>query len=256
MNRAELRAFLESEERRPFEGWDFSHLDNRIAGSPLDWSYPSLLFAALRGGSPPRSLLDMGTGGGEFFASLEPFPPFTCVTEAYPPNAAIARKRLEPLGVQVFPIDEDDPVLPFADGQFELVANRHEYYEPAEVFRITAPGGRFITQQVGGRNDIELIEMLGGARPPRDSTWEASSAAADLAAAGFRVERASECVTTTRVFDAGAVVYYFKALPWEIPGFSVETHFDALARIHTEIEANGFIETSLHRFLIVAKKAN
>lgn len=254
INRDELRRFLEAEERQPFEGWDFSYLDGRIAGSPLDWSYPSILFKILRGGSPPRSLLDMGTGGGEFLSTLQPFPPFTCVTEAYPPNAKIARQRLEPLGVQVFPIDEDDPALPFAGGQFELIANRHEYYDPAEVFRITAPGGRFITQQVGGRNDIELIERLGGGRSPEDETWAVESAAASVAAAGFEILRAEECITRTRVFDAGAVVYYFKALPWEIPGFSVETHFEALVKIHDEIEANGHLETSLHRFLIVAEK--
>jgi len=255
MKRAELRAFLESEEEKPFEGWDFSYLDNRIAGSPLDWSYPSILLNRLRGGNPPKSLLDMGTGGGEFLSTLHPFPPFTCTTEAYPPNAVIAKRRLEPLGAQVFPIDEDDPTLPFAEGQFELVANRHEYYDPAEVFRITAPGGAFITQQVGGRNDMELIERLGGQRQAEDRTWDVARAAEDVRAAGFEILRAQDCVTTTRIFDAGAVVYYFKALPWEIPDFSVETHFEALARIHDEIEAGGFIETSLHRFLIVASKA-
>jgi hypothetical protein len=254
VNRQELRRFLESEEQQPFEGWDFSYLSGRIAGSPLDWSYPSILFTILRGGAPPKSLLDMGTGGGEFLSTLHPFPPFTCATEAYPPNFTIANRRLEPLGVQVFPIDEDDPQLPFADGQFELVANRHEFYDPAEVFRITAPRGRFITQQVGGGNDIELIERLGGGRPEDDRAWDVVTSTESLASAGFDILRAQECVTKSRVFDAGAVVYYFKALPWEIPGFSVETHFEALERIHAEIEENGFIETSLHRFLIVASK--
>lgn len=254
MNRTELRTFLESEAEKPFEGWDFSYLDNRIAGSPPDWSYPSILLLTLRGGNPPKSLLDMGTGGGEFLSTLHPFPPFTCATEAYPPNAVIARQRLEPLGVQVFPIDEDDPALPFADGQFELVANRHEYYDPSEVFRITAPGGRFITQQVGGRNDMELIEMLGGGRSADDLACKVETAADDLKTAGFEIVRAQESVTRTRVFDAGAVVYYFNALPWEIPGFSVESHFEALARIHDQIEKNGFIETSLHRFLVIGSK--
>ncbi|HUF37359.1 MAG TPA: hypothetical protein VMN57_02450 [Anaerolineales bacterium] len=254
MNRETLRSFLQSEERQPFEGWDFSYLSGRIAGSPLDWSYPSILFQLLRGGDPPKSLLDMGTGGGEFFSTLHPFPPFTCVTEAYPPNALIARRRLEPLGVLVFEIEEDDPALPFADGQFELVANRHEYYDPAEVFRITAPDGQFVTQQVGGLNDIELIEKLGGERPEEDRGLNLARDVEEIRSAGFTVLRAQECVTKTRIFDAGAVVYYFKALPWEIPGFSVDTHFEALARIHDEIEANGFIETGLHRLLIVASK--
>jgi hypothetical protein len=254
MNRVELRSFLESEARKPFEGWDFSYLDNRIAGSPLDWSYPSIVLGLLHGAGAPRSLLDMGTGGGEFFSTLQPFPAYSCVTEAYPPNAVIARKRLEPLGVQVFEIEEDDPVLPFAGGQFDLVINRHEYYDPTEVYRITAASGKFLTQQVGGRNDLELIEMLGGGRSEADRKWDLATAVEDVRSAGFEILRAQECITRTRVFDAGAIVYYFKALPWEIADFSVETHFDSLARIHDAIEANGYIETSLHRFLILSER--
>jgi len=33
----------------------------------------------------------MGTGGGEFLASLAPLPMHTSATEAYPPNVEIAR---------------------------------------------------------------------------------------------------------------------------------------------------------------------
>lgn len=254
MNRQELRAFLESEEEKPFSGWDFSYLNNRMVSSPLDWSYPSLVLLGLRGSRKPRSLLDMGTGGGEFFSTLHPFPPFTCATEAYPPNVPIARERLEPLGVQVVPIDEDDPVLPFADRQFEMVINRHEYYLPTEIYRILMPGGTFLTQQVGDQNDRELVEALGA--PPRqlDPAFNLDAAAADLEDAGLQIERAQECFSATRVYDVGAVVYYFKALPWEITDFSVENYFDALAHIHERIQAEGYFQTSLHRFLIVARR--
>ncbi len=254
MNRQALRSFLESEAEKPFSGWDFSYLNNRMVASPLDWSYPSLVLLSLRSNRALMSLLDMGTGGGEFFSTLHPFPPFTCATEAYPPNLPIARARLEPLGVQVVPIDEDDPVLPFADEQFEMVINRHEYYAPSEINRILTRGGTFITQQVGDQNDRELIEALGAS--PRDSAspWNLEVAVAELEAAGLAIDRAQECFSETRVFDIGAVVYYFKALPWEIPDFSVENYFDALAAIHDRIAAEGYIQTSLHRCLIVANK--
>ena len=254
MNRQELRTFLESEEQKPFSGWDFSYLNNRIVSSPLDWSYPSLVLMNLRGERHPKSLLDMGTGGGEFFSTLHPFPPFTCVTEAYPPNVNIARERLEPLGVQVVPIDEDDPVLPFADDQFEMVINRHEYYSPSEVKRILMPGGRIITQQVGDQNDRELIELLEPEARQFDTAWNLAAAVADLEKEGLEILDARECFSATRVFDVGAVAYYLKALPWEIPDFSVERYFDSLASIHDHIEAEGYFQTSLHRFLILAKK--
>jgi len=101
------------------------------------------------------SLLDMGAGGGEFLASLMPLPIHTCATEGYEPNVSVARTLLQPLGVKVFRYEDDDN-LPFDDEEFELIINRHESYSPKEVFRLLKPGGYFITQQVGVKNDSKL----------------------------------------------------------------------------------------------------
>jgi protein-L-isoaspartate O-methyltransferase len=82
-----------------------------------------------------ESMLDMGTGGGERLASLQPLPKVTYATEAYAPNVPIARKRLEPLGVKVVQIMSDDN-LPFANKTFDLIINHHEAYSVKEVYRI------------------------------------------------------------------------------------------------------------------------
>ncbi len=253
MTPAELRTFLDSEAAKPFSGWDFSHLNGRIVEAPLAWSYPSLILSRLRRAHPPQSLLDMGTGGGEFLARLQPFPPRTCATEAWPPNIPIAKERLEPLGVTVVAIPEDPPTLPFEDGQFDLIINRHEYYVPAEIQRMLAPGGEFITQQVGERNDRELKEML-GAPLQSEEPWNGEVAARQLAAAGLGITDVRDAAPASRIFDAGAIAYYFHALPWEIPDFSIGRYFDQLLAIHRQIERDGFIETTQHRFLVVAKK--
>ena len=60
-------------------------------------------------------------------SSLSPLPKCTCVTEGYEPNIIIAKKRLEPLGVKVYRVDNDES-LPFNDETFDLVINRHESY--------------------------------------------------------------------------------------------------------------------------------
>ena len=36
--------------------------------------------------------------------------------------------------------------MPFADGQFDIVINRHGNYNANEIFRILKPNGLFITQ--------------------------------------------------------------------------------------------------------------
>ena len=98
MRDRELLERLHAEETEPFEGWDFSHLQGRMHEDQLSWDYTSIVREALPGAA---SLLDMGTGGGEFLSSLEPLPPNTHATEGYAPNVPVARARLEPLGIQV-----------------------------------------------------------------------------------------------------------------------------------------------------------
>ncbi len=84
----------------PMLGWDFSYLSRteRMTSEPLPWSYGSLVIAAM---AEAGSMLDMGTGGGEFLSALRPLPPDTHATEGWAPNIPVARERLEPLGIAV-----------------------------------------------------------------------------------------------------------------------------------------------------------
>jgi len=249
----QLFDFLQSEADKPFYGWDFSYLDNRIVTAPLAWSYPSLILYRLHGENPPQSLLDMGTGGGEFFSELRPFPTHACATEGYAPNLPVARARLSPLGVEVYPF-KDDEHLPFSSGEFEMIINRHESYSPREVFRILTPGGRFYTQQVGQQNDKELVNLLEAPVDPDDTHWDLEYATQQLKQVGFEIETAQECFPITRIFDVGAIAYYFKVIPWEIPNFTVEQYYNPLVRIHATIQRDGYVDVKSHRFLIVARK--
>lgn len=101
--------------QQDFSGWDFSYLAQRWIESNTSWDYRQKVLAKSKS---VASLLDMGTGGGEFLSSLRPLPPYTCATEAYAPNVPIAKARLAPLGVRVFETESDE-MLPFADQRFE-----------------------------------------------------------------------------------------------------------------------------------------
>jgi len=246
-----LRQFLLTEAEKPFIGWDFSYLDERMASEPLHWSYPSIILPKIR---RVKSLLDLGTGGGEKLARWAPLPLFTCATEGYGPNIPIAKKRLEPLGVQVFPL-KDESSLPFAAQQFELVINRHESYSPKEVFRILQNGGTFVTQQVGAEDSTDINRMLDVPVESEWETWHLEYAVDELQEVGFEIVKAKECFPVTRIFDVGALVYYLKAIPWQIPDFSVEKFFDRLVEVDERIQMNGFVEVKSHRFLIEARKS-
>ncbi len=231
-----------------FSGWDFSYLDGRWLEEPPTWDYRQLVTERI---SAARSLLDMGTGGGEFLASLPYLPPHTCATEAYPPNLPLAKSRLEPLGVRVFEYQEDDQ-LPFESGSFDLIINRHESYSPPELARILLPGGLFITQQVGGRDNIELNQRLAAALDPDYAHWTLEREVEELRRAGFRIVAQEEASPRTFFNDVGAVVYYLRAIPWQLPGFSTELYRDGLQTLHEEITTGGPLITRSHRFFIEA----
>lgn len=244
--------FLLSEANQHFSGWDFSYISDtgRTATAPLPWSYASQVLSRLRNA---ESLLDMGTGGGEFLSMLHPLPAYTYATEGYAPNISIAKERLEPLGIQVYPV-EDDSRLPFEANTFDLIINRHESYDPAEIRRICKPGGTFITQQVGAKNNLDLNEMLGASTAIDWDDGSLPEIAARLKQAGWHIIKQQEAFPLSRFYDVGAIVYQLKAVSWQIPDFSVETYFEPLKQIHQQIQKAGFVDITDHRLLIIAQK--
>ncbi|WP_049867602.1 class I SAM-dependent methyltransferase [Paenibacillus sp. D9] len=234
-----------------FSGWDFGYLTatGRMIEYPLPWSYRNLLEPYKRAAS---SMLDMGTGGGEFLQRLKPLPPDTRATEGHLPNVEVARRRLEEEGVQVACIESDED-LPYGDESFDLIINRHESYCAAELHRLLKPGGIFITQQVGGSNDREFNERLGQA-PPAHADWTLDRTRGELEAAGLQLIWQDEVLTHTRFYDIGAVVCYLTIIEWQVVGFSPSTHRDALKEIHDEIERRGWLDVTCHRFVLAAAK--
>lgn len=243
--------FLLADANTPFAGWNFSYITatGRMVEAPLPWSYASILLNQFRN---TQSLLDMGTGGGEYLSFLQPLPAHTCATEGYAPNVPIARQLLEPLGVKVYEA-KGNSTLPFADNQFDLVINRHEAYSVREVWRILKPGGQFITQQVGGSNCVELNSLL-GAPTYQYANWQLDYAVQELQDAGWHIAMQKEDRPITRFFDVGALIYYLKAIPWQVSDFSVEKYFDKLVKLHNRIQQEQYFDVHYHRFLIIARK--
>lgn len=242
---------LIKEEQQPFSGWDFSYLEDsgRMVEFPLKWKFSNVLKPYLEN---CHRLLDMGTGGGEYLSSFAPLPAVTFATEGYEPNVPIATERLAPLGVTVVPIESDDH-LPFEEDSFDVIMNKHESFNADEVARLLSEDGYFITQQVGGLNDCELNIWL-NAEPSHFSNWSLRCAVNRLKEAGLTILKATDDVSFTRFYDVGAIVYYLKAISWQIPDFSVEKYFDRLEAIQAVIDKQEYIDFTRHRFLIVAQK--
>jgi SAM-dependent methyltransferase len=232
----------------PFEGWDFGVFEGRFTDPGLPWEYERMVRQRL-----PRvtSLLDLGTGGGELLSSLAPLPTGTAATEGYPPNVPVARRRLAPLGVEVAEA-AGDGVLPFPDGSFELVTSRHEAYSPAELARVLAPHGEFVTQQVGGQDLAQLNAAL-GAPPHTHGDWDLATARRQLADAGFEITWQAETHMPAEFHDIGALVLFLRVTPWQVPDFTVARYEKPLHALHDRMRVGEPLRVSCHRFVLTAR---
>ena len=252
MNSEILREqWLAEEAVAHIHGWDFSHLDGRYTqDDTLPWDYKAEVLAALR---PDSRILDMDTGGGEFLLSLNHPHHLTAAIENYPPNVALCRETLLPLGIDFKAAAADGP-LPFPDDHFDLVLNRHGSFDPKEVFRVLKPGGVFLTQQVGEDNDRELVELVLPGQQKMYGGWSMTPVANSLKQTGFVVEKQDEAFVPIRFFDTGALVWFARIIQWEFVGFSVDKCFDRLLEVEERIAREGEVSGNAHRFFLKARK--
>ncbi|MDK8180525.1 class I SAM-dependent methyltransferase [Paenibacillus sp. UMB4589-SE434] len=244
-------SYYVSDAQQSFTGWDFSYLaaTGRMCESPLPWNLYTMIEPIIR---DAESMLDMGTGGGEFLSRLAPLPPNTYATEGYMPNVLIAAERLKPWDVKVIAY-EDEQQLPLPSAHFDLIMNRHESFASQEVYRMLKPNALFITQQCGGHNDIEFNHML-GVSDPEYVHWNMESAAEGLRATGLEIIAQQEYKGITRFFDVGAIIYYLNIIEWQVEDFSVERYEQQLRNIHDRIVTEGYVDVTCHRFLLAARK--
>jgi SAM-dependent methyltransferase len=252
----EFEKLVSDAEAQAFTGWDFSYISGRCVEERPPWDYHGIVLRFLK---TSGSLLDLGTGGGELLGSLQPLPKVTVATEGYAPNTAVALSNLRPFGADIVQNFCDDNgrgpqrgALPFRNSAFELVIDRNESYMAEEVFRVLKPGGRFVTQQVGEGNDMELRRVFGTLHGGQG--WTLDRATDDVSKAGLVVEEQGRCSTKSRFLDVGALVYFMRAMPWEFPGFSAHKFDRELREVDAEIRSRGRFDVTTTRFYLVARK--
>lgn len=258
----DLLALWRVEEREQPTGWSFEDLAGRMSTDPMPWDFRRMCAEAL---TQAGSALDMGTGGGETLLELcdavvargGHLPTMLAATEGWPPNVPVARAALAPFGIDVVefgqPDDDSSPApMPFASGAFDLVLNRHESYHPAEIARLLAPGGTFLTQQVGGDELAELHELLDFPHAAPHVIYERFRD--ELRDGGLELIGGGELVGSYTFTDVAAVVAYLQRVPWDVPqDFTVDRYAEQLLELHRR-SGGGPVRLTMKRFWLRARR--
>jgi SAM-dependent methyltransferase len=234
----------------PVEGWDFSWFEGRATEERPPWGYSQLLAERM---ATAHAALDIDTGGGEVLAQIPHPPPVLVAAESWIPNLAIARHNLAPLGGSVVAVSEEGD-LPFPAGTFDLVVSRHPVDTRwDEVARVLAPGGTFLSQQVGVGSVRELTDAMMG--PQEVSlTRDPRRAVAEAEAAGLEVVDLRTAALRMEFYDVAAVIVFLRKVIWIVPGFTVDAYRPQLTEMHERIQAGGPFVAHSQRFLIEARK--
>ena len=234
----------------PVEGWDFSWFEGRATEERPPWGYLRLISERM---ATAHAALDIQTGGGEVLAKIPAAPPVLAATEAWPPNLAIARTNLAPLGGTVEHVAEDAP-LPFPDASFDLVVSRHPTVTDwTEIARVLTPGGTFLSQQIGAGTNIELTSFFKGPQEIAEH-WLTGYRVARAEAAGLEVRDVREATLRVVFHDVAAVIVFLRKVIWTVDDFSVERYRERLADLHRRIRRDGSFVSHAQRFLIEARK--
>ena len=242
-----FKRYKEYENNAKMIGWDFSYLTDMIEEETLPFDYITIVKRYLK---PGMNLLDMETGGGEILLKLNHPYHLTTVTEGYPPNYDLCLERLEPLGIAVHNVLGEE-VLPFEDNTFDIIINRHGSYNYNEINRVLKKNGLFITQQVGSKNNLPLSSLLGLKRESKD--FSLATELSHFIKSGLVILESDEYYQTVKYRQIEAVIFMAKIIDWEFPNFSVETCFNMLQEVESQIIYQGFVKSIEHRFYIVAK---
>ncbi len=233
---------------RAFTGWNLDRVAPKRVGPGLPWDYPRSAKALLARAS---YALDLGTGGGELFAELcKAYRGRAVASEPWAANAPIAKRALSHREVEV--VRAHSLHLPFQDGAFDLVLDRHEEMDPSEVHRVLTPGGRVFTQQIGRNEWSELRPFF-----PRMQDF---GPLLDRYARGFRqagmtVARAETWDIRVAYRGLGELVYLLCISPWTIPDFDpLGRDLAPLLRVEDRLTTPDGLVLTESRFIIEARK--
>ena len=225
------------------DGWDFSFM--KTAKQTPPWTYIEVIKKYLKSSD---SVLDVGTGGGEFLTKLSPYFDKAIGIDIDPEMIAVANRNGAGIGNVSFQVMDDNLVS--LVGIFDIILCRHAPYNLEAVKKYLKPGGYFITQQVGEKNMGNIKSATG------QGTNTPSITKSEFTDNGFDIVEFLEYDIDHIVLDIESLVFWLNALDAlhaDMIGKKITDDVSILNQIlDGNVDDRGFI-TNEQRYLVVAQ---
>ncbi|KZE37204.1 SAM-dependent methyltransferase [Bhargavaea cecembensis] len=232
-------------------GWDFSDL--KVLSEGVEWDFYEEVKSRCNN---TGVLLDIGTGGGENLLQLSTSLLFTIgidLSNEMIKKAEMNLKNSTVSNVRFFQMRADE--LRFPDGFFDIVTSRHAPFSSKEVFRILKTSGRFMTQQVGESDKLNIKKAFGRGQSINEEDGALKERyIRELDEAGFSHVQAFEYDATEYYQRSEDLLFLLKHTPI-VPDFGRDQNDNKI--LNDFIEANRTdkgIRTNSKRFLIIGEK--
>ena len=233
------------------DGWNFSRV--RVRYDPVLWNYVDVVRQYLK---PQDRVLDIGTGGGEIFLSLAPYfgegigiDQNTAMIEAAKRNqSALALDNISLLVME-------GSALRFDAGEFDVVLLRHLRVYVSEIVRVLRKRGYFITQMVGQRSSLNILDAFGWTPNSFGPDWWQTVAqlADQFLLHGCRIVAQAEYNVPYWFYDLESFMFWLMSVPWP-EEIELEKHWQNINRVLETSQTKRGIETNEHRGLLIVQK--
>jgi SAM-dependent methyltransferase len=249
MSEFDYRAFYDRVGRE--NGWDFSRM--KVVAEGVQWDFYAKVAQVCK---PSDLLLDIGTGGGEAVLTIADKALLLVGIDLSEGMIAKAHDHLSGAKADnVRFIQMNAEQLAFPDRFFNVISCRHSAYCAAEVGRVLASDGVFLTQQVSEHDKWNIKQAFG-----RGQTLQSADGTLknrylqQLSAAGF---------TDVQTYEYDAVEYYetpddllflLKHTP-TIPDFGcADMDFQVFRQFVEDNRTERGIQTNSKRFMLIARR--
>jgi SAM-dependent methyltransferase len=233
------------------DGWDFSRV--HFERAPILWDYVGVVRSYLK---PTDRVLDIGTGGGEIFFSLAPFFGEGVGIDIQPAMIETARRNQSALSIgNISLLSMDSSDLRFNGNEFDVILQRHSGVYVSEVVRVLRPGGYYITQMVGKRSSLNLLDAFGWTPASFGPDWwqPVAELADQFRVQGCHVLAQAEYDVPYVFKDVESFMFWLMAVPWP-EDIELDKHWQNINRILETCQTEQGIETNEHRGLLVVHK--